>query len=66
MVQVEDLPEAMQRQAVGVPREWVRLFQHLTNAMVCYHNKHSTPQVYMSWDLYIDCICVLRVLAPIL
>jgi hypothetical protein len=26
MVQVEDLPEAMQRQVVGVPRAWVRLF----------------------------------------
>ena len=27
MVQVEDLPEAMQRQVVGVPRTWVRLFR---------------------------------------
>jgi hypothetical protein len=26
MVQVEDLPEAMQRQVVGVPHVWVRLF----------------------------------------
>jgi hypothetical protein len=25
MVQVEDLPEAMQRQVVGVPRAWVTL-----------------------------------------
>ena len=25
MVQVEDLPEAMQRQVVGVPRAWVQL-----------------------------------------
>jgi hypothetical protein len=33
MVQVEDLPEAMQRQVVGVPRAWVRLFRCLTN---CY------------------------------
>jgi hypothetical protein len=29
MVQVEDLPEAMQRQVVGVPRAWVRLFWRL-------------------------------------
>ena len=27
MVQVEDLPEAMQRQVVGVPWAWVRLFR---------------------------------------
>ena len=27
MVQVEDLPEAMQRQVVGVPRAWVQLFR---------------------------------------
>ena len=26
MVQVEDLPEAMQRQVVGVPQAWVQLF----------------------------------------
>jgi hypothetical protein len=44
MVQVEDLPEAMQRQVVGVPRAWVRLFRHLTNAIVCYHDMHPGPQ----------------------
>jgi hypothetical protein len=44
MVQVEDLPEAMQRQVVGVPRAWVRLFRHLANTMVCYHNTHPAPQ----------------------
>jgi hypothetical protein len=44
MVQVEDLPEAMQRQVVGVPRAWVRLFRHLTNAMVFYHETHPVPQ----------------------
>ena len=27
MAQVKDFPEAMQRQVVGVPRAWVRLFQ---------------------------------------
>ena len=26
MAQVEDFPEAMQRQVVGVPRTWVHLF----------------------------------------
>jgi hypothetical protein len=44
MVQVEDLPEAMQRQVVGVPRAWVRLFRHLTNVVVCYHDTHLAPQ----------------------
>ena len=27
MAQVKDLPEAMQHQVVGVPREWVRLYR---------------------------------------
>ena len=27
MVQVKDLPEAMQHQMVGVPQAWVRLFR---------------------------------------
>ena len=27
MAQVEDLPKAMQRQVVGVPRAWVQLFR---------------------------------------
>ena len=46
MAQVEDLPEAMQRQVVGVPRAWVRLFQRLARAMVCYHDQNplSPPQ----------------------
>jgi hypothetical protein len=44
MVQVEDLPKAMQRQVVGVPRAWVRIFRCLTNAMVFYHNTHLAPQ----------------------
>jgi hypothetical protein len=66
MVQVEDLPEAMQRQVVGVPRAWIRLFRCLTNTMVFYHDTHPAPQAYMSWDMYTNYICVLRVLAPIL
>jgi hypothetical protein len=52
MVQVEDLSEAMHRQVVGVPRAWVRLFHHLRNIVFCYHEAHTTPQMYMSWILY--------------
>jgi hypothetical protein len=44
MVQVEDIREAMQRQVVGVPRAWVRLFQRLTNVVVCYHDMHPMPK----------------------
>jgi hypothetical protein len=52
MVQVEDLSEAMQWKVVGVPRAWVQLFWRLTNVVVCYHDTHLAPQVYMSWILY--------------
>ena len=38
MAQVEDLPEAMQRQEVGVPRAWVRLFRWLARAVVTFHD----------------------------
>ena len=41
--QVEDLPEAMQRQVVGVPWAWVRLFQWLARALVCYHDQNPPP-----------------------
>jgi hypothetical protein len=44
MAQVEDLPEAMQQQVVGVPSAWVRLFRHLANDVVCYHDTHPAPQ----------------------
>jgi hypothetical protein len=44
MVKVEDLSEAMQRQVVGVPKAWVRLFHCLTNDVVCYHDTHLVPQ----------------------
>ena len=43
MAQVEDLPEAMQHQVVGVPREWVQLFHQLARAMVCYHDQNPPP-----------------------
>ena len=43
MVQVEDLLEAMQRQVVGVPREWVRLFRRLARAVVTFHDHNPPP-----------------------
>ena len=43
MVQVEDFPEAMQRQVVGVSWEWVRLFRRISRAMVCYHDQNPPP-----------------------
>ena len=43
MAQVEDLPEAMQRQVVGVPQTWVWLFRRLARVVVCYHNQNPPP-----------------------
>ena len=43
MAQVEDLPKAMQRQVVGVPRAWVRLFRLLARAIVLYHDQNPPP-----------------------
>ena len=43
MAQVEDLSEAMQRQVVGVPRAWVRLFQWLARVVVLYHDQNPPP-----------------------
>ena len=43
MAQVEDLPEAMQHQVVGVPRAWVWLFQQLARAMVTFHDQNPPP-----------------------
>ena len=43
MAQVKDLPEAMQRQVVGVPQAWVRLFYRLARTIVCYHDQHPPP-----------------------
>ena len=43
MAQVEDFPEAMQHQVVGVPQSWVRLFRRLARAVVCYHDQHPPP-----------------------
>ena len=41
MAAVEDLPEAIQRQVVGVPRDWVRLFRRVATAIVFYRNTNS-------------------------
>ena len=43
MVQVEDFPEAMQHQVVGVPRAWVLLFRWLARAVVTFHDHNSPP-----------------------
>ena len=43
MAQVEDFPEAMQCQVVGVPWEWVHLFHWLARDVVCYHDQHPPP-----------------------
>ena len=46
MVQVKDLPEAMQYQVVGVPRAWVWFFRQLARAVVTFHDQNppSPPQ----------------------
>ena len=43
MAQVKDLPEAMQRQVVGVPRAWVHLFRWLARGVVTYHDHNPPP-----------------------
>ena len=43
MVQVKDLPKAMQRQVVGVPCAWVHLFRWLARAVVTYHDHNPPP-----------------------
>ena len=43
MAQVEDLSEAMQRQVVGVPRTWVRLFQWIARSVVTFHDHNPPP-----------------------
>ena len=41
MAAVEDLPEAVQRRVVGVPRDWVRLFRRVATAVMFYRNTTS-------------------------
>ena len=43
MAQVKDLPKAMQRQVVGVPRAWVCLFQRLARVVVTFHDRKPPP-----------------------
>jgi hypothetical protein len=40
MIQIEDLSDRMQRQVVGVPWDWFRLFYFLENITVCYNKAH--------------------------
>jgi hypothetical protein len=58
MVQVEYLPEAMQRQVVGVPRAWVRLFRRLANVVVFYHDTYPVPWAYILWDIVVPVVYV--------
>ena len=41
MAAVEDLPEAVERRVVGVPRDWVRLFRRVATAVTFYRNTTS-------------------------
>jgi hypothetical protein len=40
MEEIEDLPPSMQPHVVGAPQTWVRLFQHLENAVDQYNRAH--------------------------
>ena len=40
MVAVEDLLVEMQRHVVGMPRDWVRTFRRVANAVVAYLAAH--------------------------
>ena len=43
MAQVKDLPKAMQRQVVGVPRTWVQLFRWIARAVLTFHDHNPPP-----------------------
>jgi hypothetical protein len=67
MVRVEDLLEAMQRHVVGVPHACVRLFRHLMNAIVFYHETHLRHRAYIPWLWDVSIVYVFfRVTSPIL
>ena len=40
MAAIEDLPEDMQRHVVGMPRDWVRTFRCMGNAVAAYLATH--------------------------
>ena len=44
MAEIEDLPPDMQRHVVGMPRDWVRVFRHVANAIVSYLAAHPEPR----------------------
>ena len=43
MAAIEDLPEDMQRHVAGMPRDWVRTFRRVANAIVTYLAAHPEP-----------------------
>ena len=43
MEAIEDLPEDMQCHVVGMPRDWVRTFRHVANAIATYLAAHLEP-----------------------
>ena len=40
MAAVEDLPEAIQRRVVDVPRDWVQLFRCVATSIVFFHDTY--------------------------
>ena len=44
MAEIEDLPPDMQRHVVGMPRDWVRVFRRVANAIVTYLYAHPEPR----------------------
>ena len=43
MAEIEDIPMAYQRQVTGVLRTWIRLFQRVAQAALCYREVHGEP-----------------------
>ena len=64
MAAIEDLPEDMQRHVVGMPRDWVRTFRRVANAIVMirgiryagYDYGHLSP----NFVYFLDNICTLE------
>ena len=44
MAIIEDLPEDMQHHVVGMPRDLVRIFRRVANAIVTYLDAHPEPR----------------------
>ena len=43
MAEIEDIPVVYQRQVIGVPRTWIRLFRRVAQATLCYREVHGEP-----------------------